>query len=148
MVKDRSSEIVPFSRYFHFCTVLCIHVCKCNIRAIPTYGVYWPYDNLSRGKVWKILNFFVHISNSYMYITGARDVWHLLHLSTRAQSGLRAKCNKCHASRVQPLSEPALEVNRNSACLVTEGCGQIDVIIRNEFELLPILEARLRTSMP
>ena len=35
------------------------------------------------------------ICNSYN--TGARDVWHLLHRSTRARSGPRAKCNKCRA---------------------------------------------------
>ena len=34
------------------------------------------------------------------YITGVRDVWHLLHWSTRARSGPRAECNKCHTSRV------------------------------------------------
>ena len=41
----------------------------------------------------------IQLINSY--ITGTRDVWHLLHQSTRARSGPRAECNKCHASWVR-----------------------------------------------
>ena len=39
-----------------------------------------------------------YISNSY--ITGARDVWHLLHRTPRALCP-RVEGNKCHASRVR-----------------------------------------------
>ena len=42
MVKVRSLESVPFSRYLCLCNVLRI----CNIRAIPTYRVYRLYDTL------------------------------------------------------------------------------------------------------
>ena len=40
MVKVRSLESVPFSRYLCLCNVL--HIC--NIRAILTYRVYRLYD--------------------------------------------------------------------------------------------------------
>ena len=52
MVKIRSLESVPFSRYFCLCNVLRI----CNIRAIPTYRVYRLYDSM-------------HLSVSYGTIT-------------------------------------------------------------------------------
>ena len=40
MVKVRSLESVPFSRYLCLCNVLRI----CDIRAIPIYRVYRLYD--------------------------------------------------------------------------------------------------------
>ena len=52
--------------------------------------------------LWCFDQMLIHICNSYN--TGARDVWHLLHWSTRARSGPRAECNKCHASRVRVIT--------------------------------------------
>ena len=43
MVKVRSLESVPFSRYLRLCNVLRI----CDVRAIPTYKVYQPCERFT-----------------------------------------------------------------------------------------------------
>ena len=69
-----------------FCHLSCLEFCL--------WRTLQGEEIMTRNILWLCIRW--DVCNSY--ITGARDVWHLLHRSTRVQNGLRAECNICHAS--------------------------------------------------
>ena len=73
----------------------------------------WPYYQYHRNYV---------LSNSY--ITAARDVWRLLHRSTRARSGPRAEVNK-----IMPCIPSACDIT----ILYPVGTATMDMLRKLEF---------------
>ena len=98
--RTRSSTLAGIGEFCDFTSAASVHIngtamCKlwynCHAKYMPSMTMNISTNILLRILIWAICN---------SYIMGARDVWHLLHRSTRARSGPRAECNKCHTFRV------------------------------------------------